>query len=172
MTIKGRILTFIKEQGISREEFYRRTELSASNFKGAALKSALGSDKIAKILTIYNMLSPEWLLMGNGPMLRADDAPTTLSLPPTDTASTSDAVILRLMDKLDTKDAQIEHLQSELSTVKEELAALKAKYDATLSHSEVLGDAKSASTKKYSSVPYQHVTYAHALSEPDFEEVK
>lgn len=70
MTIKGRILTFLKEQGISREDFYRSTGLSASNFKGAALKSELGGDKIAKILTTYKFLSPEWLIIGEGSMLK------------------------------------------------------------------------------------------------------
>jgi len=70
MTIKDRILTFIKDNGISREDFYRETGLSASNFKGAALKSELGGDKIVKILTTYKNLSSEWLLTGEGSMTK------------------------------------------------------------------------------------------------------
>ena len=73
MTIKDKILAFIKEKGLSREEFYRETGLSASNFKGAAMKSELGGDKIVKILTTYKDLSPEWLLTGEGSMLRTDE---------------------------------------------------------------------------------------------------
>lgn len=48
-------------------------------------------------------------------------------LPPVTDANTS-AMSLRLMEKLDEKDAKIDHLQSELLSAKEELAALKAKY--------------------------------------------
>lgn len=140
MTIKDRILTFLKEQGISREDFYRSTELSASNFKGAALKSELGGDKIVKILTAYNILSPEWLLMGNGSMLRADGGYTKSITPSVDASAPSDTVVLRLMDKLDKKEAQIDHLQSELRAMTEELATLKAKYpESSTSHPEGLG---------------------------------
>ena len=73
MTIKDKILAFIKEKGLSREEFYKETGLSASNFKGAAMKSELGGDKIVKILTTYKDLSPDWLLTGEGSMLRTDE---------------------------------------------------------------------------------------------------
>jgi len=71
MTIKARILSYIKEKGISREEFYREIGLSASNFKGAALNSELGGDKVAKILSTYRCISPNWLLLGEGPMLHS-----------------------------------------------------------------------------------------------------
>lgn len=191
MTIKGRILTFIKEQGISREEFYKRTGLSASNFKGVALKSALGSDKIAKILTIYNMLSPEWLLMGNGSMLKQNvsneqNVDNTFVSNGKDTANNSinqeeTHYIYKMYQEereekrrmLKEKDDKIDQLQSELLAAKEELATLKAQHSDFLANEHaVLGDVKSASTKKYSSVPYQHATYVHALSDADFEEVK
>lgn len=72
MTIKSKILYFLKELGIPREEFYKTADLSPSNFKGVALKSELGGDKIVKILTTYRQISPDWLLLGEGPMLRQE----------------------------------------------------------------------------------------------------
>lgn len=74
MTIKNRILYFLKEIGIPREEFYKTTDLSPSNFKGIALKSELGGEKIVKILSIYRQISPDWLLLGEGPMLRQENS--------------------------------------------------------------------------------------------------
>lgn len=143
MTIKERILSFLKEQGISREEFYRDTELSASNFKGAALKSELGGDKIVKILTSYKILSPEWLLMGEGSMLRTDSVQQPTE--PSSVSASSDAVVLRLMDKLDEKDAENKHLQSELLAAREELATLNAKYpEPTTAHPKGLGPSETA----------------------------
>lgn len=70
MTSKDRILQFIKKKGITQMDFFDQIEASASNFKGAARQSELGGDKIAKILTLYPELSPDWLLLGEGEMLR------------------------------------------------------------------------------------------------------
>ena len=61
------------------------------------------------------------------------------------TSTQSDAIILRLMDKLDKKEAQIDHLQSELRAMTEELATLKAKYpESPTSHPEGLGPSETA----------------------------
>lgn len=90
-------------------------------------------------------LSSEWLLTGEGPMLRTDDEPTLPATPSTDIPVSSDTVVLRLMEKLDEKDAKIDHLQSELLSAKEELAALKAKYPETsAAHLEGLGISETA----------------------------
>ena len=172
MTIKDRILTFIKEQGISREDFYRSTELSASNFKGAALKSELGGEKIVKILTTYKILSPEWLLIGEGSMLKqnvSNDKNTDNALVSSDkdtknnrTKQEETSYMYKMYqdEKSDWKEEkkelkeQINQLQSDLRQKSEELAALKAKYpEASIEHPEGLSHAKPASTKKHSSPP-------------------
>lgn len=72
MTSKDRILIFIKEIGVKQADFFNLIGVSASNFKGDAKKSELGSDKIVKILTQYPQLSPDWLLLGVGNMFRAE----------------------------------------------------------------------------------------------------
>lgn len=68
MTIKDRILVFLKEKGIKIAEFCETTGISKSNFKGIAMESDLGGDKIVKILTLYPFLSAEWLILGEGEM--------------------------------------------------------------------------------------------------------
>lgn len=79
-TIKENILYFIEKQGISKVSFYEKTEISASNFKGSGLKSEIGGDKIVKILSSYPEINPEWLLTGQGSMLKSYTAPeATLS---------------------------------------------------------------------------------------------
>ncbi|MZP67206.1 MAG: peptidase S24 [Bacteroidales bacterium] len=76
LTIKDRILYFLENQGIKKTDFYEKTDISASNFKGAGLNSELGGDKIVKILTVYSLLSPEWLLTGEGQMLKPAASPS------------------------------------------------------------------------------------------------
>lgn len=69
-TIKERILTFLDFEGIKKSEFYQVTGLSDSNFKGKNRLSQPGGDMIVKILTSYPKLSANWLVMGEGSMLK------------------------------------------------------------------------------------------------------
>lgn len=68
--IKSRLLQFAKVQGYKKEEFYRQIGIDGANFRGKNANSELGSDKIVSILTAFSDLSPDWLLLGKGEMLR------------------------------------------------------------------------------------------------------
>ena len=70
MTIKEKILTYIEMTGKTKAEFFKSIGAAPSNFKGAGKSSALNSDKVAEILTLYPDLSPDWLLNGIGEMIR------------------------------------------------------------------------------------------------------
>ena len=100
-------------------------------------------------------LSSEWLLTGDGAMLRDSKNPeeTTMDHGTEKVQSTSsDTIALRMMDKLDEKDniikekdAKIDQLQSELLSAKEELATLNARYpDTVATHPEGLGSSETA----------------------------
>ncbi|MEO8255545.1 MAG: hypothetical protein ABI554_14280 [Flavobacterium sp.] len=69
-TIKERILIFLDLKGIPRESFYHETGFSASPFKGSGLKSDLGVEKLARILSVYPELNDHlflmWLIKGEG----------------------------------------------------------------------------------------------------------
>lgn len=64
-----RICQFIENKQISKYKFYKDTGLS----NGALDKGDnIGSDKCEKILYAYPELNAEWLLTGNGPMLKEE----------------------------------------------------------------------------------------------------
>ena len=90
----------------------------------------MGEGMMLKIIDYFRDIEPLWLLTGEGPMLRSDGAPSVSATIATDAfdkgAVYSDAVTLRLMKKIDEKDAQIDELQSELRQQSAELATLKA----------------------------------------------
>lgn len=71
-TVKKNILYFIESQGIRKEEFFKNCGLSYSNFKGKSLYSELSADKLVRILTVYDKISPDWILTGNGDMFRSE----------------------------------------------------------------------------------------------------
>lgn len=111
-------------------------------------------------------INPDWLLTGRGSMLCEDQA----QQPYKPISAPSDMVVLRLMDKLDQKDAENKQLQSDLRSTSEELAALKvqlSQYEVSppvLSHKEKnkdLGDAKDVSTRKRSSPNVDSATSAN-----------
>ncbi|MEG2308852.1 S24 family peptidase [Chryseobacterium sp.] len=63
-------MQFIENKGIAKAEFYRKTEIADSNFKGRNLKSEIGGNHIVKILATYPEINSEWLLTGRGPMMK------------------------------------------------------------------------------------------------------
>lgn len=65
-------MDFIENQSIKKEDFYKKTSLAPSNFKGEGLKSELGGENIAKILKAYSEINARWLLTGEGNMLDAE----------------------------------------------------------------------------------------------------
>lgn len=72
-------------------------------------------------------INADWLLSGKGSMLRVDVIPITSNMPSTDTSTQSNAVVFRLMDKLDEKDAESKQLQSELRIQSAEFATAQTK---------------------------------------------
>lgn len=77
--IKERVLYFIENQGEKKETFFEDLGMSYANFKGVQKKSALGSDKIDKILSKYPNLNLEWLFSGKGEMLKSGNTNTETS---------------------------------------------------------------------------------------------
>lgn len=99
-------------------------EANVRGYKTSVMPKFDFLEKIARNLDI----DLKWLLTGEGSMLRTDGASGIPVTPSTDTPIQSDTVVLRLMDKLDEKDAENKQLQSELRQQSAELAVLKAKY--------------------------------------------
>ena len=77
--IKEKILLFIERQGITKADFCEKTGISYANMKGKGLFSEIGGAQIGKILYAYNDLSPEWLLTGQGSMLKSDEEPIIIN---------------------------------------------------------------------------------------------
>lgn len=73
LTIKDKILAFLEVRGIRKTDFFESTGIQASNFKGRNKASQPGGDMLVNILTVYPELSAEWLLRGEGNMLRTQD---------------------------------------------------------------------------------------------------
>jgi hypothetical protein len=65
--IKKRIIQYLDIKGISKYEFYQKTKISNGIL---SQKGGLTEDNILKILSYYKDINANWLLTGEGPMLR------------------------------------------------------------------------------------------------------
>ena len=66
-TIVDRLLSFIDEKKVTRREFYRICGFSNSFLSKA---SNIGSDKIFRVWEVYPDINLEWLITGQGEMLK------------------------------------------------------------------------------------------------------
>ncbi|MFC2532411.1 MAG: helix-turn-helix transcriptional regulator, partial [Capnocytophaga ochracea] len=80
--IKDRVLYLAENKEISKQDFFRKTGLKYSNFTGKSKESDLTSKSVAEILLKYPDVSPEWLLTGNGEMLRSEGVREVIKTPP------------------------------------------------------------------------------------------
>jgi len=68
--IKERILQIIDFKKLKKEDFFKKIGMTSANFRGNAKNTPLNSNAIENILSEMPEISPEWLLTGEGDMLR------------------------------------------------------------------------------------------------------
>jgi len=88
VNVKERVLLIAETKGISKTEFFKDVQLSYANFKGGQKNTALSSDAMVAILSKHPDISPAWLLMGEGTMMRKDER-NAVGAPPAETASST-----------------------------------------------------------------------------------
>ncbi|MBQ8277807.1 MAG: hypothetical protein IJY00_05120 [Bacteroidaceae bacterium] len=106
MKIKQRIIQFIEFKGLSKDAFCKPIGLTNSLLSDSSMNKYLGSDKIFSILKGYPELSAEWLLRGEGEMIRKVE-------PEAPSCATQEILTLikSLNDKIDNMSSQIEELK-------------------------------------------------------------
>ncbi len=71
--IKERILYALEYKGIVKEKFFTKIGMTYGNFTGKAKETPLNSNAIGNILLEIPDISPDWLITGDGTMLRAQE---------------------------------------------------------------------------------------------------
>lgn len=77
MTVKDRILTFIKASGLTVKAFEQSSTLSNGYLR--QLRNAPGVDKCRLISKAYPQLNMDWLLTGEGDMYKSDEPAPEIS---------------------------------------------------------------------------------------------
>ena len=74
-TIKGRTIEFVKHKGITMKTFEQRCGLSSGYV--TSMRKGFGSDKLNNVLTAFPELNREWLLYGEGEMIKGNVSQTS-----------------------------------------------------------------------------------------------
>lgn len=68
--IKERIIELIECKKIPKEDFYKKIGVTSANFRGNARKTPLNSNTIENVISEIPDVNCEWLMTGNGSMLK------------------------------------------------------------------------------------------------------
>ncbi len=117
--IKANILQLIEFKGITKAEFCKKTGVPYSNFKGRSLESEIGGSMIAQILHTYPEISGDWLLTGNGDILKKQ---TTVPIEDADSLDHENQMLnqrIEMLEKtIEEKDNTIELLSNQLEDLR------------------------------------------------------
>lgn len=137
LTIKERILSFLESQGIKKVDFFEATGIQSSNFKGKNMSSQPGGDMIVRVLTIYPNLSAEWLLRGEGDMLKSPAIKDKPKIIKTDTKKDND-LSSSILDKFLTT---IQDQAEEIGELKARIKDLEQRLEKTAGDANIGGTA-------------------------------
>lgn len=117
--IKERILKIAEEKGVSKEKFFQKIGMTYGSFKGIQKNTALNSDALERIVSIYPDIDCEWLLTGNGAMVKKNQRynDNILSI-----ESTND------YQKQSQESARISYLEGQVDLLKELLLKKEQEY--------------------------------------------
>lgn len=129
-TTKERIIELLESHGKTISTFFPSIGLSYSNFKGPQLKSSPSADILVKIKAAFPNVNIDWLLTGEGEMLKGDVVPQQ-----PETNPKIDMTAEEFIKELERRDKQIEELLSQnskllqmLSNAQDRHARIEEKY--------------------------------------------
>ena len=99
-TIKERVLEVIEHYGYTKTEFCAKIGITTANLRGNARKTPLNSDALEKIFSLCPNISPDWLIMGTGEMMRGAAQSSADQPDNTDSVSPAFEVLIRTNDRL------------------------------------------------------------------------
>jgi hypothetical protein len=119
--LKKRILQYLDYKGISKYEFYQLTGVSNGVL---SQKNGFSEENTLRILSVFGELSPEWLITGEGDMLKGLSN-ITQKQPPTQPPAHPDQPQNSICKLCQEKDERILDLKSSILDLKENINNLK-----------------------------------------------
>lgn len=136
LTIKERILSFLESKGIRKVDFFEASGIQSSNFKGKNMSSQPGGDMLVKVLTLYPDLSAEWLMRGEGSMIKEQTIEQT-SIPNQDISDIPSILLDKFLTTIQDQAEEIGQLRERITRL--EFEKEKGASDALYSSNAMIG---------------------------------
>lgn len=120
--IKERILQIGDYYDVGRKNICEKIGMTYGNFTGKAKDTPINSIAIQNIISIYPQISIDWLLTGQGTMLRESNNIIPQQRPE---LSQQSEIIILLKEQLKEKDEKIERQAQEIGQLKQQISDLK-----------------------------------------------
>ena len=106
MSVKQRLIEFIKREGLSQSRFEKAVGLSNGYVNN--ISKGIGADKLQRITEKFPYLNAEWLLTGKGEMLKANTIQERTELPinPNVEPINNESMLNRAFDALERRDVE------------------------------------------------------------------
>jgi hypothetical protein len=117
--IKDRIEQLIEYLGISKELFCAEIGIASANFRGKNRNRSLNCDAIVNIFTKFPDVNLEWLMVGNGEMLKKNEVVEQKN-------EIENEIILTIFEK---QNQELKTLNQEVGTLRNENQNLKSKLE-------------------------------------------
>lgn len=117
-------MSFLESQGIKKVDFFEATGIQSSNFKGKNMSSQPGGDMIVRVLTIYPNLSAEWLLRGEGDMLKSSvtkDKPKIIKTDTKEDNNLSSSILDKFLTTIQNQAEEIGELKARIKDLEQRL---------------------------------------------------
>lgn len=106
MSVKQRLIEFIKRESLSQSRFEKAVGLSNGYVNN--ISKGIGADKLQRITEKFPYLNAEWLLTGKGEMLKANTIQERTELPinPNVEPINNESMLNRAFDALERRDVE------------------------------------------------------------------
>lgn len=106
MSVKQRLIEFIKQKGLSQSRFEKAVGLSNGYVNN--ISKGIGADKLQRITEKFPCLNAGWLLTGKGEMLKANTIQERTELPinPNVEPINNESMLNRAFDALERRDVE------------------------------------------------------------------
>lgn len=76
--IKDRVIQYVEYKKIKKEYFFKKIGMTSANFRGEAKKTPINSTAIENIFTSFPDINIEWLITGEGEMIKTESSESTI----------------------------------------------------------------------------------------------